>query len=154
MSDAGRLAPLIDRHAAALVLYARQWTRSPEDVVQTAFGKLAGLRVWPGDPAGYLFRMVRHAAIDAGRAERRRTRREHAAAKPEGWFQPGDGLDAAAAVAALDDLPPDQREVIVARLWGGRTLDDIAGLTGCSVSTAHRRYEAGIRTLRERLGEA
>lgn len=154
MTDARRLADLLDRHAAALALYARQWTRSPEDAVQLAFGKLAAQRAWPDDPAAWLFRTVRHAAIDAGKAERRRLRRERAMAKPEGWFAPSDALDAAAAVQALDALPADQREAIVLRLWGGRTLEEVAALMGGSVSTAHRRYEAGIRTLRERLGEA
>jgi RNA polymerase sigma-70 factor (ECF subfamily) len=153
VTTARQLAELIDRHAAALALYARQWTRSPEDAVQAAFGRLAGLRQWPDDPAAWLFRVVRHAAIDAGKAERRRARREQLAAKPEGWFQPAEGLDAAAAVAALNALPPDQREAIVARLWGGRTLEEVAALAGCSVSTAHRRYEAGIRALRQLLGE-
>jgi RNA polymerase sigma factor (sigma-70 family) len=151
VTTARQLAELIHRHAAALTLYARQWTRAPEDVVQAAFGKLAGLRHPPDDPAAWLFRAVRHAAIDAGKAERRRSRREQAAAKPEGWFAPSDQLDAAAAVAALDALPPEQREVIVARLWGGRTLEEVAALAGCSVSTAHRRYEAGIQAIRERL---
>ncbi len=149
-----KYAVLIDRHAAALTLYARQWTGTPDDVVQAAFGKLAGLTTWPDDPAAWLFRVVRHAAIDAGKAARRRTRREQAVAKPEGWFAPSDQLDAASAVAALDALPPEQQEVIVARLWGGRTLEEVAALAGCSVSTAHRRYEAGIQALRERLGEA
>lgn len=151
---ARRLADLIDAHAAALVLFARQWCAAPEDVVQVAFCKLAEQRAWPDDPAAWLFRVVRNAAIDAGKAERRRSRREAAVARPERWFREAefDGLDAATAVAALEDLPDDQREVIVARLWGGMTLDQVAGIAGCSVSTAFRRYEAGIAALRERLG--
>ena len=39
-----QLGELVDRHAAALVLYARQWCACPEDVVQTAFLKLVRLR--------------------------------------------------------------------------------------------------------------
>jgi hypothetical protein len=31
-------------------------------------------------------------------------------------------------------------------------LEEIGGLTGASISTVHRRYEAGIAALRERLG--
>lgn len=153
VSTAHQLAELIDRHAAALTLYARQWTHAPEDVVQMAFSCLAALRTCPDDPAAWLFRVVRNAAIDAGKAERRRQRREQAVAKPEGWFVPCDHLDGAVAVAALDALPPEQREIIVARLWGGRTLEEVATLAGCAVSTAHRRYEAGIQALRERFGE-
>jgi RNA polymerase sigma factor (sigma-70 family) len=149
-----QLGDLIDAHAATLVLYARQWCAAPEDVVQDAYCKLAAQPRWPDDPAAWLFRVVRNAAIDAGKADRRRARREAAAARPERWFaEPAvDGLDAAAAVAALEALTGDQREVIVARLWGGMTLEQVAAVAGCSVSSAHRRFEAGIAALRERLG--
>lgn len=149
------LADLIDRHAAALALYARQWCGTPDDVVQDAFCRLVAQSPPPADPAAWLFRVVRNAALDAGKAERRRKSREERVAKVE-WFAEAevDGLDAEASVAALEALPPDQREVIVARLWGGLTLEQVAESVGCSVSSAHRRYEAGIAALRERLGVA
>jgi RNA polymerase sigma-70 factor (ECF subfamily) len=148
------LAELIDAHAAALVLFARPWCAAPEDVVQTAFARLAALRVPPDDPAAWLYRVVRNAAIDAGKADRRRQKREQAVARPVRWFAEREieGLDADVAVRALEALPADQREVIVARLWGGMTLEQVAAIAGCSVSSAHRRYEAGIAALRERLG--
>ena len=147
------LADLIAAHAAVLVLFARQWSDSPEDAVQEAFCKLASASA-PDDPVAWLYRVVRNAAIDAGRSARRRIERERAAARSVRWFlEPAiDGLDAQTAVIALESLAPDLREVIVARLWGGLTLDQIAAAAGCSVSTAHRRYEAGIAALRERLG--
>ena len=149
-----QVASLIDAHAAALRLYARQWTVAPDDAVQEAFGRL--MTTTPDDPVAWLYRVTRNAAIDAGKAESRRKRREQVAAKPERWFAEAarDGLDAATAVAALEALPAELREVIVARLWGGLTLDQIAVASGCSVSTAHRRYEAGVAALRERLGVA
>jgi RNA polymerase sigma-70 factor (ECF subfamily) len=53
----------------------------------------------------------------------------------------------------LERLPEEEREVIVARLWGGMTLEQIAAAFDCSVSSAHRRYEAGIAELRQILGE-
>lgn len=149
------LADLIDRHAAVLVLYARQWCGTPEDVVQEAFCRYVAQPVEPSDPAAWLFRVVRHVAMDAGKADRRRKLREERAARVE-WFAEAEveGLDATAAVAALESLAPDQREVIVARLWGGLKFEQIADAAGCSVSSAHRRYEAGIAALRERLGVA
>ena len=147
------LADLIADHAAALVLFARQWCDCPEDVVQDAFCKLVTTS-WPDDPGAWLYRVVRNAAIDAGRSTRRRVKREQVAARSVRWFAECeiDGLDAESAVAALESLDPEMREVIVARLWGGLTLEQIASATGCSASTAHRRYEAGITALRERLG--
>ena len=151
---ARQLADLIDAHAAPLVLFARQWCAAPEDVVQESFCKLAGQTAVPGDPAAWLYRVVRNAAIDAGKAERRRQRREAAVARPVPWFDQVavEGLDAAAAVAALESLPAEQREVIVSRLWSGMTLDEIAKVVGCSVSSAHRRFEAGVAALRRKLG--
>ena len=147
------LADLIDRHGPALVLFARQWCGAPEDVVQEAFLKLVSLGRSPDDPAAWLYRVVRNAALDAAKADRRRQRRE-AVAHAGRWFvEPEiDGLDAGRAVAALDRLPPELRETIVARLWGGLTFDQIAEVGGSSASTAFRRYEAGLAALRDTLG--
>ena len=149
-----QLADLIDTQAASLVLFARQWCAAPEDVVQEAFCKFVVQKVPPADQVAWLYRVVRNAAIDAGKADRRRLRRELAAARPVQWFEETavDGLEVATAVTALEELAPDQREVIVARLWGGMTLEEVATVVGCSVSTAHRRFIAGIAALRERLG--
>jgi RNA polymerase sigma-70 factor (ECF subfamily) len=151
---ARQLADLIDAHAAALVLFARQWCTVPEDVVQTSFCKLAAQSTPPDEPVAWLYRVVRNAAIDAGKAERRRQRREAAAARPVRWFDNHavEGLDADSAVAALQSLPEGLREVIVGRIWGGLTLKEVAAVVGCSVTSAHRRFEAGIAALRERLG--
>lgn len=153
-----RLGRLVDRHAAALELYARQWCETAEDVVQEAFLALSAQAREPENPAAWLFRAVRNGAINAGKAERRRRRHEErAAVEARGWFVPesaraAGGFEPEQAEAALRTLPEEQREVIVARLWGGLTFEEIAGVSGCSSSTAHRVYQAGLNALRERLG--
>jgi RNA polymerase sigma factor (sigma-70 family) len=153
--DAQRLTELVDRHAAALVLYARQWCSSPEDVVQTAFLKLARFPTVPDNVLPWLYRVVRNAAIDANRAARRRQKYEHQAAEVAAkWFEPPEdptGLDAQLVRDALQDLPPDLREIVTAHLWGGLTFEQIAELVGGSASTAYRRFAAGLNLLRERL---
>ncbi len=148
------LGRLVDGHAAALVLYARQWCPAPEDVVQEALLKLVRQRPPPDKPVPWLYRVVRNAAISQARSVFRRRRHETAAAaRAPGWFVENDSalIDPATATAALEKLPPEQREVIVAHLWGGLTFEQIAGLVGTSPSTAHRWYVAGLATLRERL---
>src|SRR5947209_5676494 len=75
-----QLGELVDRYAAALVLYARQWCDCPEDVVQTAFLKLVRARTRPDNLLPWLYRVVRNGAIDASRAARRRHKYESAAA--------------------------------------------------------------------------
>ncbi|QDV38769.1 RNA polymerase sigma factor [Tautonia plasticadhaerens] len=146
------LGRLFDEHGAALVLYARQWSEAPEDVVQEAFIALARLRAEPDHVAAWLFRAVRNRAISCGRSARRRRHREARAARDESWFSSlDDRLDAGRAAALLAELEPRTREVIVARIWGGLTLGEVAGLLGCSITTAHRRYRAGLSLLLDRL---
>src|SRR5262249_25672525 len=71
---------------------------------------------------------------------------------PEAWFgRTDERLDADEVTRRLAELPLELREVIVARLWGGLTFEAVAALAGCSVPTAHRRYQAGLAQLRERL---
>ena len=148
-----RLGYLVDRHAAALELYARQWCASPEDVVQEAFLKLSRQAAEPAAVAAWLYRVVRNAAVSAGRAERRRQQHESAAATRAGWFtdDAAGKLDAATLTEALTRLPLEQREVIVAHLWGGLTFEQVAELSGTSAVTAHRRYVSGLNELRTRL---
>ena len=67
-----QLAELIATHAAALVLFARQWCAAAEDVVQEAFIKLAAQRTAPDNPVGWLYRVVRNGALGANRSARRR----------------------------------------------------------------------------------
>jgi DNA-directed RNA polymerase specialized sigma24 family protein len=70
------------------------------------------------------------------------------------WFTPSEdpaGLDAQAASDALQNLPLEQREVIVAHLWGGLTFEQIASLTGGSAATCWRRYSAGLAALRQHM---
>ncbi|QEL15048.1 RNA polymerase sigma factor [Limnoglobus roseus] len=150
------LALLVDRHAAALTLYARQWCGSAEDVVQTAFLKLVRQRTMPENVAAWLFRVVRNAAIDAGRAARRRQKYEtQAASEAPLWFVPTEdptGLDARTAAAALGQLPDEIREIMVAHLWGGLTFEQIAEMVGGSASTCYRRFALGLDLLRDKLG--
>jgi RNA polymerase sigma-70 factor (ECF subfamily) len=146
------LSRLVTEHAAALVLYARQWCAAPEDVVQEAFVKLAAQRTLPDRVVPWLYRVVRNGSISAARSARRRQRYEAAAAVPS-WFVPSPltKLDAEAAASALQALPPEQRETVVAHLWGGLTFEQIGELTGVSSSTAHRRYLAALGSLRQKL---
>jgi RNA polymerase sigma-70 factor (ECF subfamily) len=148
------LGRLVDEHAAALVLYARQLCHAPEDVVQEAFIKLAGQAQPPEHVLPWLYRVVRNGALSAARSARRRRRHEAvAASRIPDWFLPSDSarLDATTATQALKSLAPEEREVVVAHLWGGLTFEVIGELTATSSSTAHRRYLAALMALRERL---
>jgi RNA polymerase sigma-70 factor (ECF subfamily) len=150
----------IEKHGAALILYAKQWNADDaEDVVQETFLRLVRRAQWEGkpeNPAAWLFTAVRNEAIDRLRKAKRRKRHEQrVAAERPIWLEtpPDSSLRADELMQFLDTLPMEQREIVIARIWGGLTFDEIAALTGDSRTTVHRRYGEALKTLREKLSE-
>ncbi len=150
-----RIARLFDGHAAALELYAAQWADHPSDVVQEAFLQLVRAKNVPDRPVPWLYRVVRNRGVSMARSDGRRRRREQSVAgDARDWFLPSEysPLDATRASEAVQSLPEEEREIVIARIWGGLTFDEIAEIAGVTSSTAHRRYEAALASLRQRLG--
>jgi RNA polymerase sigma factor (sigma-70 family) len=149
------IARLFDRHAAALELFAAQWVAAPADVVQEAFLQLVRQGRVPDRPVAWLYRVVRNGAVSAARRDSRRQRNEGIASGQARLRLETEGespLDAELAARALEALPDEKREVVVARIWGGLTFEEIAEFAEISSSEAHRRYEAGLAALRKNMG--
>jgi RNA polymerase sigma factor (sigma-70 family) len=149
--DATLIAEMFDRHAAALALYASQWTTSAEDCVQEALVELARQPQAPDNPAAWLYRTVRNRALNAARSARRRSAHEQAAAKARlarRSAAPDPAVEASLAdlLAALDAT---SREIVVLRVWGGLAWQEIAELVGGSKSTAQRHYVQALELLRK-----
>ena len=53
---------------------------------------------------------------------------------------------------ALDQLPPEQREVVVLHVTSGFSFREIGGMTGVSLFTAAARYRLALSKLRATLG--
>jgi len=151
-----------DAHAARLLLYARQWLperADAEDAVQAGFVKFWRSRAAPeAADVPLLFTAVRTAALDLAKARRRRTGREQRAADtaPTAWWD-GDTLaerERADAVArAIAALPPEQREPVVLRIWGGLTFAEAARTLDENINTVAARYRAALTRLRHLLPE-
>jgi RNA polymerase sigma-70 factor (ECF subfamily) len=151
-----------DAHAARLVLYARQWlpeTADAEDAVQAGF-----VRFWRSKarPAAadlpLLFTAVRTAALDLAKSRRRLRQREAKAAAEGGtaWWDADTLAEqerAAAVQRAVESLPPEQREAVVLRIWGGLTFAEAARTLGANINTVVSRYRGALATLRKHLPE-
>ena len=72
------------------------------------------------------------------------------------WFldSNADGEQAELVEQALKELPPKFAEVIVMKIWGDRTFDDIGKALGISLHTAASRYRYGLEALRKKLAAA
>jgi RNA polymerase sigma-70 factor (ECF subfamily) len=150
--DAALIAELFDRHAAALEFYAAQWTRAPQDCVQETFIELARQAPPPLDPAAWLFRVLRNRALNAARAERRRTAHEEAAARGQAdRRRVADPGDAVAIADLLQLLAIEQREIVVLRVWGELSWQEIAEVVGSSRSATQRSYVQALEQLRKHL---
>jgi RNA polymerase sigma-70 factor (ECF subfamily) len=150
----------LDQHGATLVLFARQWVTSradAEDVVQDAFVRFWRSRARIVEPVAYLYSCVKHCALDRRRTRSRQTRRDEAAARPEGepvFAGPAEDDERSAAIAdGLRRLPESQREVLVMKIWGGLTFAQIAAALRISNHTAASRYRYAVLKLREQLTE-
>jgi RNA polymerase sigma-70 factor (ECF subfamily) len=154
-ADPEYLGSLLRELGGALALYAAQWTDAAEDCVQEALLELVRQPEIPRNVPGWLFRVVRNRAISRARAAQRRHKHEtrageerplliHPSREPE-W-------SAAEVTAAVEQLDGDLREVVVLRIWGGLNFESIAETASIGTTTAHRRYEAGLKALRRILG--
>ena len=148
--DTEQLQQLIDEQGAALVLYARQWCNAPEDALQEALIDLLRQDPVPRHPVGWLYKTVRRRAMNLARGERRRAKYQRRAGEQrEAWFVDvgGEEFDAGELAGMLDRLPPLEREIVVARIWGELPFERIAELTEISSSSVHRRYLRALLAL-------
>jgi len=136
-----------------------------QDVVHDAF-----LALWRApeayDPARgalrtFFLSLVHHRAVDTVRREERiRARQDRASnLEPVTVEDPAEGVTDAADLAerrievraALDTLPPDQRQVLELAYYGGRTQVQIAEEIDIPIGTVKTRTLAAMRKLRRVL---
>ena len=152
----------LESYGAQLLLYARQFAGpgEAEDLVQEAF-----LRLWRrrdtirGDfnPKAALHQGIKWAAFDLFRSRSRRQQREDAAAVLDGppitFFEsPTVSAERTEAIeVALQELPEEQREVLVLKIWSEFTFAEIADQLAISPNTAASRYRYALSALRKIL---
>ena len=143
-------------NGARLKLIARQWTRSDadaDDVVQEAFVRFwKHQRQMPGNPNALVVTSIRRAALDLLRRSDRRTAREKAVAadtETVGWFEPESDPRLQSLAESLELLPAEQREVVVLKIWGELTFDEIGEQLAISPNTAASRWRYAMESLRK-----
>ncbi len=163
--DSGAFATLYDRHNGAAFSLARRilGASGSEDAVQEAF-----LNLWRsarrydegrGSVRLWLLGMVRNRSIDAVRSRAVHERRRIGVEGIENRFPARDSTEeqvigaerSAAARAALERLPAEQRQVLELAYYGGWTQLEIAERLGLPVGTVKARTRLGLDKLRVSL---
>lgn len=140
---------LFDAKGPSLILYGRSIGLShaeAEDVLQEVFLALLRREDPPDDPERYCVRAFRNKALNYRRSLWRRLTREFESSH---WFESGEQSSAEEdkAVRCLRELPADQREVVVLKIWHEQTFEEIGELLGISGNTAAGRYRYALRKL-------
>ena len=150
----------LGQYGGRLMLFARQQTRGEadaEDVLQAAL-----VRTWKtheGAPdtqvVSLAYTNIRRCAIDLGRSNERRKRREEESVRERGelvaWFELQEDDTARALQVAMAKVPEKFREVITLKVWGDLTFDQIGKTLEISPNTAASRYRYGMEALRKSL---
>ncbi len=147
---------LYEAHAAELLLYGRALGlghAESEDMIQETFLALLKLEVPPTNARHYLVRAFRNRSLNSKRGLFRRLARELESRR---WFEtvPDETSRELAAMETLTNLPADQKEVIVLKVWHRMTFEEIGDLLDISPNTAAGRYRYGVQKLRHHLSEA
>ena len=148
---------IYDAKAAELILYGRALGLShgeAEDVLQETFVALLQLAAPPTKREHYCVRSYRNRALNHRRTLWRRLTREwEAFADSHHWFEklPDESPQERAAMRCLAELPMEQREVIVLKLWHGHTFEEIGGLLEISPNTVAGRYRYGLQKIKNQI---
>ena len=144
---------LYDQHGPALVAYASGFVpdaAAAEDVVHQVFLRLLSAElIKPDMPIAYVYRAVRNAALNARRSNLRLATLD--VQKNVFWHRGGNQEAALTLEKALAELPEEQREVVVMRVWSGMTLEEIAAAVDAPLNTIASRYRYALDKLRKHL---
>jgi RNA polymerase sigma factor (sigma-70 family) len=168
-----RISEVVEREQSRLLSFIRRRVPDPrdaEDVLQDVLYELveANRLLMPiGHVTGWLFRVARNRITDLFRKKRPESLGDSALpdegderlpledllpspdAGPDALYARNMLLDALE--QAVEELPPQQREVFVAHELEGRSFKAMAAETGVSVNTLLSRKRYAVLRLRERL---
>jgi len=160
-------AALYDELSAPLLRYLRaRGAREPDDLVGEVFVQLArGLDRFRGDEAalrGWAFLIARNRLLDELRRGRRRPVEPLDVVDPHALAADGDTegealarIGSARLRRLLDGLTPDQRDVLLLRVVGDLSLEQVGAALGKrvgAVTQLQRRALAALRRELEREG--
>lgn len=150
------LEELYDEYAHSLFRYTLALTGSQddaEDAVQEVLIRLARQRNLRHikNLRAYLFTAARNAAYSILRSRQRRGEVEEPFGEDLVLEESGCKHESLALRQALSQLPVDQREVLVLKVFDGMTFAEIAVTTGVKVNTVASRYRYAIERLRGAL---
>lgn len=144
-----------DRYACDLLAFLQATLCSrhdAEDVLQAVFLRIVAKRRHLAKAdclCAYVFRIARNEVADFSRKQRRRQENK---TQIDSWLVAVDAGEDVTELAeelqgALAQLPPDQREIVVLKVYRDKTFREIAAMLELSLNTVASRYRYGVEKL-------
>jgi RNA polymerase sigma-70 factor (ECF subfamily) len=156
--DDAALAELVERYQPRLRYYLRKMlTGSPaaEDAAQDVWYDVVRALPRLANPGAFRAWLYRIARDRAWRVLRRRppphSQIDEIEVAANGAADEFDAEDVARVHAALDELVPEHREVVVLRFIEDMSYEEIARVAGCPLGTVRSRLHHAKRALRRAL---
>jgi RNA polymerase sigma-70 factor, ECF subfamily len=170
--DTAALAALVERYRRPLfgfILHMTEGRDDADEIFQEVWLRVIrkAHAYRPRNFRGWLFRIGHNVVIDRARARRKMVSLDQAMNEGSDLTMvetiPAKGDDPALAAqqrelgksidGAIQDLPPEQREVFLLRMQGDVPFKDIARAQRVSINTALARMQYAVNRLRKRLHE-
>ena len=134
-----------------ILSYLRRFTRNAEDLCSEVWIRIAGsIRGFTGNGSAFqawIFTIARNLAIDDARANKRRG--STVELRDEDWI--ASESSAIEITDLLDRLPIDQAEIILLRVVIGFSVEEVAKITGKTVSNVKVLSHRGLNKLKLEL---
>lgn len=115
-------------------VFVKLYSAPPDDSVRN-------LRAW-------IFRMARNLAIDALRKRAHTAQQDEDPQAADDFSRIHDRMDLE---RALDQLPPDEREILTLHLNADLNFREISGIVGLSLPAAYRKYRKALKKIQTEL---
>ena len=163
--DVAAFETLYRRHKDPVFRYLLRLSghaHTAEDVFQEVWGKIIKARGSYRPTAKFttfLYRVAHNCFIDHVRRNRRHA--DNTSLDPDLHCDPGETVEATTErtlarerlIAALAELPEEQRDAFLLHEEGGLTVDQIAAITDCNRETAKSRLRYAVSKLRAAIDE-
>ena len=148
---------IVEKYFPVLTFFARRWAPdAAEDVAQNAFLKLVRFASKNGKPtnvSAWLFQTAKRAAIDESRKILRfRKFRRKREAREQYFFDESPETRALARemTERLQILSESARQIVLLRIWGGLSFEEIADIVELPKTSVFREYQRALEELRGR----
>lgn len=148
-----QLGELLDRYWPTLLAWVGGERHTAEDIIQQAFIQLAQEDPVPTNCVAWLFKVSKRLSVNQHVSLSRRQTRERVVAEVRSSDQSKSSTAEIDLHDSLAQLDHSQREIIVAKIWGGLTFEEIGNLLQLPTTTVWRSYQEGIDRLKHILGE-